>query len=222
MSRTSTFLTEELNDYLTENFSGEDIFLSELQRESADAGIPAISIAPEQVAFLQVLLKSINAKRVIEIGSLAGYSAIAMARVLPGDGKLIACEINPEYCKFIRRKSREAFLDHIIEVREDNALATLELLASTNPVQTFDLAFIDADKPNYLRYFEILFPMIRKGGLIVADNALAWGHVHERQSDFEPNNVAAIRAFNDLISSHSGMMSTLVPLGDGMVIGLKL
>jgi caffeoyl-CoA O-methyltransferase len=222
MSRTSTFLTEELNAYLAEKFSGEDIFLSELQREAAEAGIPAISIAPEQTSFLQVLLKSINAKRVVEIGSLAGYSAIAMARVLPSDGKLIACEINPEYCKFIRRKSRESFLDHIIEVREGPALATLESLGSLGFFDTFDLAFIDADKPNYIRYFEALFPMIRKGGLIVGDNALAWGHVHERQPDFEPNNVAAIRAFNDLIASHSGVLSTLVPLGDGMVIGLKL
>lgn len=222
MSRTSTFLTEELNAYLAEKFSGEDIFLSELQREAAEAGIPAISIAPEQTSFLQVLLKSINAKRVVEIGSLAGYSAIAMARVLPSNGNLIACEINPEYCKFIRRKSREAFLDHIIEVREGPALATLESLGSSDAPVEFDLAFIDADKPNYLRYFEALFPMIRKGGLIVGDNALAWGHVHEPQPDFEPNNVAALRAFNDLIASHSGMLATLVPLGDGMVIGLKL
>ena len=223
MSTMSTPLTQELNDYLRDSFSVEDDFLRTLNREAEEAGIPAISIAPEQTAFLQILLRSINARTVVEVGSLAGYSAIVMARALPADGTLIACEKEPKHADFIRRKVEEAGLSHIVTVLEGAAVDTLAdhaLLAEDS--QKIDLVFIDADKPNYPRYFDMLYPHVRAGGYIVGDNALAWGQVHMPDPDSEPNNVKALRAFNDLLVSHAGLQSTLVPLGDGMVIGLKV
>ena len=231
MSTSSTFLTPELNAYIAKDFSAEDAFLHQLLAEAEAAGIPPISIAAEQASFLQVLLRAIGAKRVVEIGSLAGYSAIVMARALPADGVLHAFELNPEYCAFIERKAKEAGLGNVITVHPGKAVEELEN-SKTRKFEnsdrreledgTVDVVFIDADKPNYSKYFELVFPLMRKGGLIIGDNALAWGHVHEDRSEYEPNNVVALRAFNDLMSTHPGIQATLVPLGDGMVIGLVL
>ena len=223
MSTMSTPLTQELNDYLRSNFSAEDDFLRTLNKEAVAIGIPSISIAPEQTSFLQILLKSINARTVVEVGSLAGYSAIAMARALPSDGELVACELVPEHAAFIRRKAREAGLDSVISVLEGEATTTLpqhHLLA--DGMQTIDLVFIDADKPNYQRYLDLLYPHVRVGGLIIGDNALAWGQVHMAEPTSETDNVKALAAFNHAMATHSGLQSTLVPLGDGMVIGLKV
>jgi len=222
MSTTSTPITEGINAYINSLFSAEDDFLRQLNVEAAAAGIPEISIAPEQTAFLQFLLKTINARHVVEIGSLAGYSAIAMARALPSGGRLIACEVDPNHAAFIRRKITEAGLQETIAVLEGPALETLaEYLKSVQPGE-IDAVFIDADKPNYPNYFDLLFPYVRKGGLIIGDNAMAFGYIDQEKPDYEPNNVEALRAFNALISSHPELQSTLVPLGDGMVIGLKL
>ncbi|MBN9400397.1 MAG: O-methyltransferase ['Candidatus Kapabacteria' thiocyanatum] len=218
MSTHSTFLTPELNDYLTANFSAEDAFLRTLLDQAGERGIPAISIAPEQTAFLQVLLRGIGARRVLEIGSLAGYSAITMARALPADGEMICLELNPDWSDFIRRKAREAGLDKVIDVITGPAVETLE---AGNVKGPFDAIFIDADKVNYSRYFDLALPLLRTGGLIIGDNALAWGEIANTNTTFEPQNVTAIRAFNERISTHPGLQSTLVPLGDGMVIGIK-
>ena len=219
MSTSSTPLTPELNAYLTEAFSAEDDFLRTLNKEAEEAGIPAISIAPEQTAFLQVLLRAINARTVLEIGSLAGYSAIAMARALPEDGTLYACEFNPKHAAFIRTKVEQAGLDKVIEVVEGAALDTVPGILEKSA--DIDVVFIDADKQNYPNYFDLVYPRVRKGGLIIGDNSLAWGNVHMADPENEPDNVKALRAFNDLLQTHPGIQSTLVPLGDGMVIGLK-
>ncbi len=219
MATSSTALTEELNDYVVENFSAEDDFLRTLVTESLAAGIPPISIAPEQTAFLQVLLRGIGARRVLEIGSLAGYSAIAMARALPKDGELIACEIDPVFAAFIERKAHEAGLAGVIRVVRGPALLSIATLARE---PRLDAVFIDADKVNYVRYLDLVLPMLRVGGLIIGDNALAWGHVADAEPDFEPQNVIAIREFNERMSTHPQLQSALVPLGDGMVIGIKL
>ncbi len=220
MSTTSTFLTPELNAYVQQHFSAEDDFLRTLNAEAEAEGIPAISIAPEQTSFLQMLLKSINAKTVVEVGSLAGYSAIAMARALPPNGKLYACEYEPSHAEFIRRKVGEAGLQSVISVLEGPALDTLPSILEGNP--SIDMVFIDADKPNYANYLELLYPYVRVGGYIIGDNALAFGMAHQAEPESEPDNVKALRAFNVLMSTHPGLQTSLVPLGDGMVIGLKL
>ena len=222
MSSTSTQLTEGINAYITELFSEEDDFLRRLNKDAEAAGIPDISIAPEQTGFLQFLLKAIGAKHVIEVGSLAGYSAIAMARALPPLGRLVACEIDPIHAAFIRRKIVEAGLEEVIAVLQGPALETLpEYLKHVKPGE-IDAVFIDADKPNYSNYFDLLYPYVRKGGVIIGDNALGFGYIDQEEPEYEPNNVQSLRAFNALISSHPELQSTLVPLGDGMVMGLKL
>jgi caffeoyl-CoA O-methyltransferase len=221
MSTTSTPLTPQLNAFLAQHFSAEDDFLRALLAEAQERGIPQISIAPEQTSFLQVLLRAMNAKTILEIGSLAGYSAISMARALPADGKLYACEINAEYCEFISNKVNQAGLIDVVTVVEGPALITYPVLRKSF-TQPLDVVFIDADKLNYSRYMEMVLPDLRSGGLIIADNALAWGLVADDNPESEPQNVIALRTFNERLSSHPQLQATLVPLGDGMAIGVKL
>lgn len=222
MATSSTFLTEELNDYIRERFSSETPALRRLAEEAIAAGIPPISISPEQTNALQILLRAIGARTILEIGSLAGYSAMTMAQALPADGVLYAAELDPGFAAFIRRKADEFGFSSIIRVLEGPALRTVGDLLSTTDVM-FDAVFIDADKPNYEAYFDLVLPRIRVGGLIIGDNALAWGEVaRSATTEFEPHNVRALHAFNERMSNHPQLLSTLLPLGDGMVVGLKI
>lgn len=222
MATRSTYLTDELNDYITSRFSSESDDLRALNAEAIAAGIPAISISPEQTSFLQIMIRAIGARTILEIGSLAGYSAIVMARALPSDGTVYACEYEPSHASFIRDKTHELGLDSMIKVLEGPALTTIaELFESSTTM--FDMVFIDADKVNYSAYFDLVLPRLRIGGLIIGDNALAWGEVaRSATTTFEPHNVKALDAFNTCMSSHPQLQSTLVPLGDGMVVGIKI
>lgn len=218
MSSRPTLVTDEIFDYLLENFSSEDEFLDKLKKDAAAVNIPEICISAEQGKFLQFFLKSINAKYVLEIGSLAGYSAITMARALPKDGKLVAIELNQKNADFIKEKAKEAGLENVIEVVCANAA---EFLATYKPDFEFDFVFIDADKRNYSNYLNFTAPLIRKGGVIAGDNALGFGHIAEKDPKSEPGNVKAIQQFNKDLNAHPDFFTCLVTMGDGMAMGLK-
>ncbi|MBL7999887.1 MAG: O-methyltransferase [Candidatus Kapabacteria bacterium] len=220
MASSFTMVTPEIGEYIQQRFSTEDSFLRQLRDDMAEADIPAISIGGEQAAFLQVFLRSMNASRVLEIGSLGGYSSIAMARVLQGENRKMVClEKEGDFCDFIERKAREAALETVIEVHSGEAMSTLQNVSWQLP---FDAVFIDADKPNYLNYFHSVLPLVRKGGVIIADNTLAWGEIHNPNTTFEPDNVHALQEYNDHISGRTDVLSCLVPIGDGMTISYKL
>jgi len=218
MAVKATYLNHELAQYIEDNFSAEDDFLTALNRDAAANSIPDICIGGAQGAFLQLFLKAMNARYVLEIGSLAGYSAITMARALPEGGKVICLELNADFCAFIRRKAEEAGLQDKIIVYEGNAAAFLE---EYHPDFSFDFIFIDADKPQYLKYLELSLPLLRKGGVIAGDNALAWGYVADTEPTYEPHNVLGIQQFNKAIATHPELQSCFLPVGDGMVMGLK-
>ncbi len=218
MAVKATYLNHELAQYIEDNFSAEDAFLTALNRDAAANSIPDICIGGAQGAFLQLFLKAMSARYVLEIGSLAGYSAITMARALPEDGKVICLELNADFCAFIRRKAEEAGLQDKIIVYEGNAAAFLE---EYHPDFSFDFIFIDADKPQYLKYLELSLPLLRKGGVIAGDNALAWGYVADTEPTYEPHNVLGIQQFNKAIANHPELQSCFLPVGDGMVMGLK-
>ncbi|MBK9246598.1 MAG: O-methyltransferase [Ignavibacteria bacterium] len=218
MAVKATYLNPHLAQYIEDNFSSEDSFLTKLNKDASANSIPDICIGGAQGAFLQLFLRVMNARYVLEIGSLAGYSAITMARAIPDGGKVICLELHPEYCDFIRQKAREAGLEDKIEVYQGNASAFLE---SYRPPFAFDFIFIDADKPNYLTYLNLSLPLLRTGGVIAGDNALAWGHVADDSPSYEPHNVIGIQQFNKAIASHPELTSCFVPVGDGMVMGLK-
>ncbi|TNE35284.1 O-methyltransferase [bacterium] len=219
MSSSPTQVTEEIYQYLRKNFSSEDDFLKNLKKEANEAGIPEICISEEQGKFLQVLLKSIRAKYVLEIGSLAGYSAITMARALPEDGKLVAVEISSKNAEFIEQKALDAGLSHKIEVVNADAK---DFLGGWQPDFKLDFVFVDADKKGYKTYFELCTPLIRKGGIFAADNALGFGHIAEENPKSEPGNVKAIQDLNQTLKNSPLYESCLVTVGDGMAMGLKL
>lgn len=218
MATDITTVTPEIAEYLATNFNAEDVFLRELRAKALACDIPAINISGTQGAFLQVLLRAMNARTVIEIGSLAGYSAIMMARALPAGGRVHCLELNEDYGDFIRRMAVMAGLEETIVVHTGPALDTLSGDALPHDV---DFVFIDADKPNYAAYYDAAFARVRAGGIICADNTLAWGEIARPDTEFEPQNVRALQAYNAKVSTDARVQSSLVPLGDGMTLSVK-
>jgi predicted O-methyltransferase YrrM len=211
-----TALTEPLHDYICATFPAEDEFLRHLKAEGEAEGMPPIHIAPEQLAFLQTLLRGINARFVLEIGSLAGYSALGMARALPDNGKVVAFEREAKRADFIRRKADEAEMAHKIEVHTGDAK---RLLQDFHPDYAFDFVFIDAEKAGYTHYLELTLPLLRTGGMLCGDNTLAWGHIADEHST--DKTVQALRAFNHAVSTHPHLQGCILPIGEGMTLAVK-
>jgi predicted O-methyltransferase YrrM len=212
-----TAVTDATFDYMVRLFPVEDDLLRQLRQDAIAAGIPEIQISPEQGAFMQILLRGMGARRVLEVGTLGGYSAIIMARALPDDGKVITIERDPLRAEFATEQARKAGLAEKIEVRTGSGIDVLEReLAGT--AEPYDFAFIDADKPGYVRYLELIYPLMRKGGLIGGDNALAWGRIADESTD-DPD-VQGMQAFNRAMAAHPGIQAAIVPIGDGMCLGV--
>jgi len=215
MSDTTTLFTSEHVRYLAERTTPEDAFLGDLRRAAAADGIPPIHIAPEQASFVQILLRLAKARDVIEVGTLAGYSAISMARALPDGGRVRTIEFAPKHAEFARRWIAKSDVAGRVEVLEGAGADVLPKLAADSA----DAAFIDADKSSYPGYLEQCLRIVRRGGLIMVDNAFAFGQLFdEHPADKE---VGAVRAFNDVMAKERRLQSVIVPLGDGMWVGVK-
>jgi predicted O-methyltransferase YrrM len=217
MTMRATGLRDDLFDYLVENFSGEDEFLKNLLIEAKDFGIPQISISAEQVKFIQFILKAINARNVLEIGTLAGYSAIAIARALPDDGKITTIELEQKHFEFASKKIQEAGLSHKITIINENALTFLE---HYSPDEKLDFVFLDADKNNYYKYVKILDKYVKNGGIISADNAFAFGFVTQSAPERNPDDIKSIKSFNEYMKNN--YFTTIAPVGDGLLLSLKI
>lgn len=216
MSITTTPITPDIDLYLEQMFSNEDDLLRQLRIDAEQQGIPSISIGAVQAQFLSVYLRSMNAKRGIEIGSLAGYSAITLLRALPTDGHLYCYERNPEYAMFLENQIAKAGFTNNTTIVVGNATETL---AQFPEQETVDFIFIDANKEAYADYVLQTFPFLKKGGVVIADNTLAWGDIAKNDVS---KTVASLQKFNTFMKEHQGFLTTLVPLGDGMTIGVKL
>ena len=219
MSNNHTPVTEELDNYLNENFSSEDDFLFNLRKEAQEEGLPAINIAPAQGKLLQLLIKSIKAKSILEIGTLGGYSAINMARAMDSDSTLITIEYEFKHAVFAQRKVKEAGLENIIQVQNSDAR---EFLKEYNPSKKFDLIFVDADKPSYKYYLDKCTPFLRDGGLFIADNAFAFGYLTKETHERNPNDIKSMQGFNIYFKQHPEYFTSIIPSGDGMIIGVKI
>ncbi len=213
-----TLMTDSIAEYAEKNFTSETPELKQLLIDAKEKGIPEISIGGVQGAFLQNMVRLLNAKVIVEIGSLAGYSAITMA-VSMEDGGIVHCfEKEPEYCEFISLQAKSFGIEDRIVIHEGNAVDAL----SNVDIPSIDLIFIDADKPSYSIYLELLLPRLRSGGLIIGDNALAWGYIAEEFPEFEPENVKGIQEFNQHMRKHSALHPPcIIPLGDSMCMAVK-
>lgn len=219
MSNHHTPVNEELDKYLNDNFSSEDEFLSRLRQEALDNGLPPINIAPAQGRLLQLLIKSNQVKNILEIGTLGGYSAITMARALDNDASLITIESEFNHAVFAQKKVIEAGLGHIIQVQNSDAR---DFLNEFNPEKAFDLIFVDADKPSYKFYLDKTTPLLKKGGLFIADNAFAFGFLTTPTTERNPNDIKSMQGFNIYFKQHPQYFTSIIPSGDGMIIGVKI
>ena len=171
-------------------------------------------LAPEQGQFLQLLVRLTGARRIVEIGTFTGYSALAMALVLPRGGRIVCCDMSKEWTDIAKKYWALASGSRKIILRLAPALQTLKNLKGP-----FDLAFIDADKKNYAAYYERCLRLVRKGGLIAIDNTLWYGRVIDRRDRSE--DTRAIRAFNRRLHRDRRVEIALVPIGDGLTLAWK-
>jgi len=219
MGKRTLELSEDLYNYLLSVSSREAAVLARLRDETDKLAEAGMQISPDQGQFMALLLKLIGARRVIEIGTFTGYSALVMAMALPDDGKIICCDKSDEWTSIARRYWTEAGVDKKIDLHLGNALDTLDALIESGSENTFDFAFIDADKVNIHNYFERCLGLLRQGGLIAVDNVLWGGSVinPEKQDD----DTKAIRAFNRQLSDDDRVDISLVPIGDGLTLAYK-
>lgn len=215
MSSTSTVVTTDLFQYIQGLGPGDDALLQGLKAAAEKAGIPAIWISPEQGHLMQVLLRLAGARRVVEVGTLAGYSALWMARALPAGGTLDTLELSPVHAAFARDWIGRSEVADRVRVHEGPAADQLPAFAAASA----DAFFIDADKKSYPRYFEEALRILRPGGLLLVDNAFAFGQILDPAAT-DPD-VAAIRRFNQLVSQDSRVDGTIVAIGDGLWVGVK-
>ena len=213
----SFLLSSELADYIVAHGTPPDAVQETLIEETAKLGaVAGMQIAPEQGAFLTVLTRLIGARNAIEIGTFTGYSALCIARGLPADGRLVCCDVSEEWTAIGRRAWETAGVAARIDLRIAPALETIAALPAD---ALFDLAFIDADKPNYANYYEALLPHIRPNGAILVDNVLWDGNVIN--ADASDDNTSAIRAFNDRVAADDRVDVVMLPIADGLTVARK-
>ncbi|MFN8542973.1 MAG: class I SAM-dependent methyltransferase [Candidatus Binatia bacterium] len=212
-----TRMTPELYTYLLAHNPPQDEVLRDLATETATlGGLSLMQIAVEQGAFLTLLARLMGARRAVEVGTFTGYSAITIARGLAPDGRLLCCDVNPEWTAVARRYWERAGLADRIELRLAPALETLQSLPRTPEI---DLAFVDADKTNYRHYYEELLPRLRPNGLIVFDNVLWAGQVADPSDHDE--STEALRALNAFVARDARVDAAMIPVADGLLLARK-
>ena len=196
-----------VDTYITDLFLPPDPALEAVLVSSAAAGLPAISVSPAQGKLLHLLARMQGARRILELGTLGGYSTIWLARALPADGRLISLEVNPKHAEVAHANLVRAGLTSVVEIRLGRALDTLQQLA-TEGRGPFDLIFIDADKTGYADYLQWSLKLARPGTLIVADNVVRKGEVANPASKDE--NVQGIRKFNEVLAAEKRVATTVI------------
>ena len=219
MTNRTLDLSDALVDYMRAVSVHEHPELIALRKRTAQMRFAGMQIAPEQGQFMGVLTRLLDVRRALEIGVFTGYSALAVALALPPDGRLIACDINEEWTRTAREFWTRAGVADKIDLRIAPALETLQALLDEGHGRTFDFSFIDADKQNYWRYFELALALSRPGAAILIDNVLWNGRVLD--ADTTSADTQAIRAFNDRLQADARVDLCMLPLADGLTIARK-
>ncbi|HEY6549242.1 MAG TPA: O-methyltransferase [Vicinamibacteria bacterium] len=212
-------MNDALAAYVEAHRSPDDAVLEELRQETASR-LPdksVMQIAADQGTFLSLLVAAMGARRAVEVGTFTGYSAICIARALGAGGRLLCCDVSEEWTGVARRYWAKAQLEDRIELRLAPAAETLRALPREGQ---FDFAFIDADKPGYLTYYEEILPRLRPGGLVAVDNVLWSGEIVDASSTDE--NTRALRAFNDHVAADRRVQSVILAIADGLTLARKL
>ncbi len=216
MANASIGLDDKLHSYLLEVGVREHEVLRRLRDETAAIPESRMQVAPEEGAFLALLVRTLGARRVLEVGTFTGYSSTAMALALPADGQIVCCDVSKEWTDVARRAWTDAGVADRVDLRLAPALETLEQLLADGQAGSFDLAFIDADKENYAGYYEAALRLVRPGGVIAIDNVLWSGRVADAENTEE--STLAIRALNDAIAADDRVDVSMIPLADGVTL----
>jgi len=219
MSTRTLILTPTLLDYIHQVSLRDLPILAELRAETAKLPLAIMQIAPEQGQFMGLITRLIGAKRILEIGTFTGYSALVMALNLPPAGRVITCDINPETTSMARKYWAKAGVAEKIELKLGPALATLDQLLADPNTAPFDAVFIDADKENYDAYFERALRLTREGGLIMIDNVLWSGAVADPAKT--DRDTVALRALNAKLHRDERIDLSLLPIADGLTLARK-
>jgi predicted O-methyltransferase YrrM len=219
MANQTLGLDSNLYQYFQQVSVREAEVLKQLRQETEKHPMARMQIAPEQGQFMALLVQLMEAKKTLDIGVFTGYSALVVALALPTDGQVIACDIDEETTKIAQEFWEKAAVNHKIELRLAPALETLDKLIAEGQSNTFDFAFIDADKSNYDNYYEKALWLVKPGGLIAIDNVLWGGKVAD--SEIKDNRTQKIRAFNEKLHQDPRISLTLLPIADGLTLALK-
>ena len=212
-------LTDNLYQYILDHSIREPAVLRELHEETAPMKHAGMQIGADQGQFMGLLAKLVGAKRCIEIGVFTGYSSISVALALPPDGRIIACDVSEEWTSVARKYWEKAGVASKIELRLGPAVETLDALLAKGEAGKFDFVFIDADKGNYLNYYERCLKLVRPGGLMLFDNTLWSGEVANPENQKE--DTVALRALNDALHRDDRVDVSLLPVGDGVTLARK-
>jgi predicted O-methyltransferase YrrM len=219
MSAKTIAVTDAIWQYLINVTVREPAVLAKLRDETGRMPSGGMQISPEQGQFMALLIELIGARRGLEIGVFTGYSSLCVALAMPADGHLLACDVSVEYTNVARRYWREAGVERKIDLQLGPALTTLEARLALGERGSYDFAFIDADKANYGGYYERCLELLRSGGLLAVDNTLWSGKVADpSQRDAD---TVAIRELNARVSDDARVTSSLVPIGDGLLLARK-
>jgi predicted O-methyltransferase YrrM len=219
MSNRTLPLNDGLYQYLLNHSVQEPEILVALRQETASLPLAEMQIAPEQGQLMALLVQLLGVKKALEVGVFTGYSALRVALAMPTDGRLVACDIDPEYTAIAQRYWAAAGVSDLIDLRLGPALDTLNHLIEAGEANQFDFAFIDADKANYSNYYERVLQLVRPGGLVVIDNVLWSGRVADPA--VQDSRTKALRQFNQRLYQDDRIVLSLVPIADGLTLALK-
>lgn len=220
MNQTNTW--DRVDQYITERLIPHDAVLEEVLSANQQAELPPYDVSPSQGKFLNLLVQMKGARRILEIGTLGGYSTIWMARALPSDGKIVTLELDPFHAEVAQANLSLAEVDHLVELRVGDALEQLAQMKQED-VEPFDFIFIDADKPNNPNYLKWALQLSHPGTVIIGDNVIREGEVINEYS--QDPRVVGVRAFYDLLANEPRISSTAIQtVGskgyDGFVLGI--
>ncbi len=219
MSNKTLNLTAELHHYLLDVSLREPELLRRLREETARLPQAGMQIAPEQGQFMALLVELMGARKALEIGVFTGYSALIVALAMPSEGRIVACDTSEQWTAIARRYWEQAGVAGRIDLQLAPALDTLETLLAAGQAESFDFAFIDADKSNYPAYYERSLRLLRVGGLLVIDNVLWSGRL--LRDEIQDDDTRTLRAFNQALHEDPRIALSMLPVADGLTLAVK-
>lgn len=219
MSNTSLGLPEPLQDYLSRYGYREPEILARLRAETARLPNHQMQIAPEQGAFMALLVELIGARRCVEVGTFTGYSSLAVALALPADGRIVCCDVSEEWTSIARRYWADAGVADRVELRLGPGVETLDALIAAGEGGSYDFAFIDANKDEYPDYYERVIELLRPGGLVAIDNVFGGGDVANAAQDSAA--LRGTRTVNERIATDDRVTVAMIPIADGLTLARK-